>query len=139
MKKIFAWDYHFGKPEQIKIFDILLIFFFVSKRFPFNWKSFPIGYLVAVCFEFFGAIVLFGLVASLTIFFVGICMFLLAITKDIKQELEIFNEIDENNVDEKELEEKFCEIIQLHSDAIHLSINNNFFDFFYFGWNSLRQ
>lgn len=57
-------------------------------------------------------------------------MFLLAITKDTKQELEDLNKIDENNVNEKELEEKFCEIIQLHSDAIQLSINQYYFDYF---------
>lgn len=59
-------------------------------------------------------------------------MFLLAITKDIEQEFKSLNEIDKNNINEKELKEKLCECIKLHSDAIQLSIvNHNYFKHFF--------
>lgn len=57
-------------------------------------------------------------------------MFLLAMTTDIRQDLNNLNEIDGNNGDKKEYMKKFCEIIQLHADTLQLSTNHNFFDYF---------
>lgn len=54
-------------------------------------------------------------------FFVGTCMWVLALTEDIKLEFNHLTEIYRTNGDGDELKQMFCETIQLHSDAIQLS------------------
>lgn len=63
------------------------------------------------------------IIAFLMCFFVGTCMWVLALTEDIKLEYNHLTEIYGANGDGDgdELKQNFCETIQLHSDAIQLS------------------
>lgn len=95
-------------------------FFFLYHRLPFNWKSFPIGYLAAVIIEMAIGIVQFSVIAFLMSFAFGAVIFFMAVSTDIRQELNALNMAWKENHDREELATSVRVIIKIHAAAKQL-------------------
>lgn len=60
-------------------------------RFPFDWKN-PLGYFVAVAFQYIATSLLFAFVSCMMSFEIGAFFMELLLTNDIKSDLKLFNE-----------------------------------------------
>lgn len=103
--------------------DISFLFFAPPSRLPFNWKTFPIGYSIAFCFEYVNFSFILQIAACVLCFLTGSYLMLTAIIDDIENELETLNENYKANQTDKTFSKQFHEIIQIHSDAKQLSFD----------------
>lgn len=93
-------------------------------RFPFDWKT-PLGYLLAVAFECTILLIAIFALKSLGIFAIGVFMFSISLTEDIKCDLD---RIVANSSIKKipgktrlKIMNQIIALVQLHSKATLLS------------------
>lgn len=120
----FWWvsDVHDGKiiwSEVKSIFTLLYVF----GRFPFDYRN-PIGYLFAFFLQYIALLNLFFYVCCMACIGIGFFMFIISITKDIKNNLRSINEHLKKSMSEHEKSEistQFLDTIQFHAVAKQLS------------------
>lgn len=92
----------------------------MSNRLPFDWKN-PIGYLIAVAVQLQIHLIFFRYIAC---FFTLVCaqlMFVFSVVKDIKGELNRFNEIARTKKTQCRSMKQLSEIISIHISLKELS------------------
>lgn len=103
------------------IYGILL---FSGRRFPFDRRTFPIGYLLSFSFEM--VLLFYDCIAAAFFpqFMLGCAFMLMAFIEDIQQDLKSLNESAKNGVNPLQFQKRFNTVIQLHSNAKELSKNS---------------
>lgn len=84
-------------------------------RYPFDWKS-PAGYLVAWLSQFAGGASVASIYTQFLNIFIGSCWFFTFTAEDITQDVVAFN-IMQSAATKAELTRRFCDIVQIYSDA----------------------
>lgn len=89
-----------------------------SRMLPFDWKT-PFGYFVAWLSEISGCFATYAVEIPLNSLIFASSWLLITINDDLTQELAAFNDDLKtlNKSDHLELVRRFCDIIQLYSDA----------------------
>lgn len=102
-----------GKTKTISIFYLIH-----SRMLPFDWKT-PFGYLGAWLSEVTGCFATYAVAIPLNGFIFASSWLFIAINDDLTEELATFN-TDLGTLNENgylDLMQRFCDIIQLYSDA----------------------
>lgn len=86
------------------------------QRIPFNWKN-PIGYVIAFFIQSGSHYFVLQAVIVNLCYFMGVCEFLMAFTKDMEAELVAINECNKTENCEKEVEKRLGDFIKLHSET----------------------
>lgn len=89
--------------------NLLLLF----QRLPFDWKN-PIGYLVAFSMEYLTTILILSVILCQTSFTVGTSLMLIALAKDIANDLHSINAFKANQL---KLTNALRDSIELQSNA----------------------
>lgn len=95
-------------------------------RLPFNWKSFPFGYLGAMFLDTMLAYGVLRIGSYLTCYLVVSFLVLMEFSRDMKQAIETMNENWKINRNEVELMEELREIIWFNGNTRELSLNSFF-------------
>lgn len=105
-------------------------YYFVLLRYPFDRKSFPVGFSIVSCCEI---LLLYFLVCTcgLSIAFLNVSrLMLIAFTADIHLHLKLFNGSQKISKNRLKTQVQFNEIIRFHSIAKQLSENFNHISLF---------
>lgn len=98
---------------------ILTLHLNLNIRYPFDWKN-PIGYLMALFYEFLiEFLLIYGAMALLN-FSIGVYLLLISLSEDIKCDLCSFNESARQS-DDSNTVTQFSKLIHYHSKVIQLS------------------
>lgn len=89
-------------------------------RLPFNWKTL-IGYLLAEILIIIYAICSFLIIGNSVCFFCGFCWLYISFADDISSDIIALNDSEVSQRVDKELVERFINIVQLHVDVKQLS------------------
>lgn len=91
-----------------------------NKRYPFDWKN-PIGYGIAMAFEFLSGWCTFFVALAILKFAIGIYLFVFSMVEDIKCDLESINRNAKFKKTRVEVVQQFSGIVQFHSKVMQLS------------------
>lgn len=98
--------------------------FFLHLRLPFNWRT-PFGYLIAFLCEFASAYATCLYSGALGNLLVSSCYVEICIVKDITIDLIAMNRCEKFEGNQMEIRMRFCDVVQLYSDAKQLSRNHH--------------
>lgn len=87
-----------------------------STRLPFDWRS-PLGYPVAWLSQFVGGCVGYAIAIPFLSLFFDSCWLFIFVAEDITHDLTAFNSDQAENEMLVERLKRFCDIVQLYSDA----------------------
>lgn len=93
---------------------------FNNKRFPFDWKN-PIGYVVAIAYEYMGGVCTFFVAMAILKYAIVVYFFLFSMIDDIKCDLESINRNAKKKKTRMEVVKQFSEMIQFHWKVMELS------------------
>ena len=96
------------------------VFFVTLLRYPFNWRN-PITYFVAISYQYYTAIYLFRFVACLISFGLGIFLFAISATNDIKNDLKLMNDKAKTKRNRVRILKCLSSFVQFHSAVKKLS------------------
>lgn len=99
----------------------LAIFLLWICRYPFDWKN-PIGYFVAVTFQYISAVYLFTFTNCLIFFGIGSFIFEHSATNDLKNDLKSSNGIVKIKRKRAQVLDRVSDFIQFYSKLKQLSL-----------------
>lgn len=91
-------------------------------RFPFDWKN-PRGFLMAAIITYAIAQIAITYAAYLIAYGVGMNLYIVAFTEDIKRHLRAMNEGIKAGANRTDINRQIAEYIQIHSDSKQLMAN----------------
>lgn len=91
-----------------------------NQRFPFDWKN-PIGYLVAVSFQYLTIRNLYMFAANLISLGIGLHLFTLSVTSDIKIQLNSISQIAKPKRNRKQIIKYLLDFVRNNSFEKQLS------------------
>lgn len=89
-------------------------------RFPFDWKN-PVGYLIAVTFQYFKELYLLRIAACALVLAIGCYLISIAMSKSLKVSLFGINHTAGDKSERKRLMERLIEFLEFYSRAKQLS------------------
>lgn len=92
------------------------VFFLKKPSYPFDWKT-PVGYLVAWFSQFTAFCAAFSISIPNISFFFGSCWLFIFVADDITKDLSTFNAGKVKNGNRVVKLKRFCDIIQVYTDA----------------------
>lgn len=101
-------------PYEIKSIVVFYISFWF--RLPFDWKT-PLGYSAAGFLQFAAGSATFLIAIPNVSFFCSSCWLFIFVADDITNDLMAFNRVKAKKENLVPKLKRFCEIIQIHSDA----------------------
>lgn len=119
-------NYHFIHGKQSTIHSDLCYsklmpsFYFSNTRIPFEWKT-PLGYLLAVAFECSIVLTVIFTAKSVGIYGIGLFSFSIALTEDIKCDLDAIATDVRNKQTRSKTMRQIIALVKFHSKAILLS------------------
>lgn len=112
----------FAKTNTVFPFNYIGLIVF-DHRFPFDRRTFPVGYLLSFSFEMMLLFYCCTIAAIFIQFLLGSALIVVAFVKDIKQDLRSLNESLKNGMDPIRFQKRFNSVIQFHSNTKELSGN----------------
>lgn len=116
-----AFRIHCGKIFVENYHSTVSLFSFFLSRFPFNWKTFPTGFIFAFSIESLLVYLVSKLNFTIAWSILGAYWMLTAFIDDIKQELTALNKNWKSEGSGVELTKKLHDIIQLNAEVKQLS------------------
>lgn len=116
----------FGEIDGLMFINIISIeknalMNIIFERFPFDWKH-PKGFFLSAIITYGIAQLSIMYAAHIISFGIGLNLYVVALTEDIKRHLSVVNEcIKAEKAKRSDISKQLAEYIQFHSDAIQLS------------------
>lgn len=113
-KRIVFLNFNFPNVFETQFFARNGIF--VHQRIPFDWKN-PIGYIIAFVIQSGSHYFVLQAVIVNLCYFMGVCEFLMAFTRDMDAELVAINECNKTENSEKEVDKRLGDFVKLHGET----------------------